>query len=139
MNINLASPLFGCSIPGQYMCRLPYGTQDFLQRPHYCALISWTMKCSGSLLAICVAHRPTNQYTLMWLLVPLVSFPGHSSCVHNPTICGLVTCSDGLLSILIKDNKYNDMKQINQHNLTECVLNETSNQHKVHFVYSQIC
>ena len=25
-------------------------------------------------------------------------------------------------------------KEINQHNLTECVLNETSNQHKVHFV-----
>ena len=90
---------------GQYMCRLPYGTQDFLQQPHYCALISWTMKCSGSLLAICVAHCPTNQHTLMWLLVPLVSFPGHSSCVHNPTICGLVTCSDGLLNILIKDIK----------------------------------
>ena len=32
---------------GQYMCRLSYGTQvvdwDFLQQPHYCALISWTM------------------------------------------------------------------------------------------------
>ena len=88
-----------------YLCRLPNGTQDFLQQQHYCALISWTLKCSGSLLAISVAHCPTNLYTLMWLLVPLVSFPGHSSCVHNSTICGLVTCSDGLLNILIKDNK----------------------------------
>ena len=61
---------------GQYMCRLLYGTQDFLQRPHYCALMSWTIKCSVFLLVLCQAHCPTNQYTLMRLLLPLVSFPG---------------------------------------------------------------
>ena len=31
------------------------------------------------------------------------------------------------------------MKQITEHNLTECMLNETSNQHKLHFVHNQIC
>ena len=41
---------------------------------------------------------------------------GHSSCVHNPTICSLLSCSDELLNILIKENKSYDMKQINQHN-----------------------
>ena len=37
---------FWCDVnnTGQYMCMLSYGTQgDFLQQPHYCALISWTM------------------------------------------------------------------------------------------------
>ena len=41
---------------GQYMCRLPYGTQDFLQQSDYSTLMSWTMKYSGSLLAICCCH-----------------------------------------------------------------------------------
>ena len=29
---------------------------------------SGRLKCSGSLLAVCVAHCPTNQHTIMWLL-----------------------------------------------------------------------
>ena len=57
------------------MCRLPYGTQDFPQQPHYCALISWTVKCSGSLLAICVAHCPTTQYTPINVVVATSLIP----------------------------------------------------------------
>ena len=35
---------------------------------------SGKLKCSGSLLAICVAHCPTNQCTIMWLLEKIVYY-----------------------------------------------------------------
>jgi len=87
------------------------------------------MKCSGSLLAICVTHCQTNQYTLTWLLLPLVLFQGHAKSNHLRL---------GDLFRWTTQHTHQGQQVVwheaNQ-STQQSMLNETSNQHKVHFIF----